>query len=148
MNNERTISNTSIKHKDNVFCLLYQDKATSIELIVRVININDNSTSDILTKCSTLHDYMIFVNKVRIKKNHYKDIRLAVTEAVDECIAENILSDFFIEHRMDSFQEIQNYAFYTSLNPNFFSILKNKRKNPKILRFLDFSAIIILFDPN
>lgn len=77
MNNERTISNTSIKHKDNVFCLLYQDKATSIELIVRVININDNSKSDILTKCLTLHDYMIFVYKVRIKKNHYKDIRLA-----------------------------------------------------------------------
>lgn len=50
--------------------------------------------------------------------------------------------------KMDSFQKIQNHAFYTSLNPNFFSILKNRRKNPKILRFLDFSALIILFDPN
>lgn len=88
----------------------YKTDTPSIELIVRVININDNSKSDILTKCSTLHDYMIFVNKVRIKRDYYKDIRLAVTEAVDECIAENILSDFFIEHR-DEVIDVSIYEY-------------------------------------
>ena len=43
---------------------------------------------------------MTFVNKVNEKKySENKDIRTAVTEAVDECIASGILSDFFSEHR-------------------------------------------------
>ncbi len=43
---------------------------------------------------------MIFVNKVRVKTDVEKiDIRTAVTEAVDECIAENVLSEFFRNHR-------------------------------------------------
>ena len=43
---------------------------------------------------------MTFVNKVRVKTDVEKiDIRTAVTEAVDECIAENVLSEFFKNHR-------------------------------------------------
>ena len=53
-------------------------------------------SSEFLSKCETLKDYMTFVNKVRVKTDVEKiDIRTAVTEAVDECIAENVLSDFF-----------------------------------------------------
>ena len=87
-----------------------------LELKVRVININlgcgkesgdgnsddskDRKIPEILNKCHTLRDYMIFVNKVNEKKySENKDIRTAVTEAVDECIANGILSDFFSEHR-------------------------------------------------
>ena len=97
-----------------------------LELVVRVININtdnnagnksrtfnsninDNSasnsnmhtySSEFLSKCETLKDYMTFVNKVRVKTDVEKiDIRTAVTEAVDECIAENVLSEFFKNHR-------------------------------------------------
>ena len=87
-----------------------------LELKVRVININpdcgeeseDGSQADsksrkvpaILNKCHTLRDYMTFVNKVNEKKySENKDIRTAVTEAVDECIASGILSDFFSKHR-------------------------------------------------
>ena len=81
-----------------------------LELKVRVININpncgeesdDGTTADsksrkvpaILNKCHTLRDYMTFVNKVNEKKySENKNIRTAVTEAVDECIASGILSD-------------------------------------------------------
>ena len=43
---------------------------------------------------------MTFVNKVNEKKySENKHIRTAVTEAVDECIASGILSDFFSEYR-------------------------------------------------
>ena len=85
-----------------------------LELMVRVININtgaiinassDNTntftfSSEFLSKCETLKDYMTFVNKVRVKTDVEKiDIRTAVTEAVDECIAENVLSEFFRNHR-------------------------------------------------
>ena len=87
-----------------------------LELKVRVININpncgeesdDGSPDDsksrkvpaILNKCHTLRDYMTFVNKVNEKKySKNMDIRTAVTEAVDECIASGVLSGFFSEHR-------------------------------------------------
>ena len=87
-----------------------------LELKVRVININPDCCEDlddgnlpdskggripkILNKCHVLRDYMTFVNKVNEKKYlKNKDIRTAVTEAVDECIVNGILSDFFSEHR-------------------------------------------------
>ena len=107
---------------------MYEKKmdCPELELMVRVININtannagnksrtfnsninDNSannsnmhtySSEFLSKCETLKDYMTFVNKVRVKTDVEKiDIRTAVTEAVDECIAENVLSEFFRNHR-------------------------------------------------
>ena len=100
-----------------------------LELIVTVININpedesDNdggtaekvpiivgenkdafvknalANADILNRCKSLRDYMTFVNKVRNKTDVYEmDVKEAVTEAVDECIKEDVLSEFFIEHR-------------------------------------------------
>ena len=70
-------------------------------------NINAGNTinsrtysSEFLSKCETLKDYMTFVNKVRVKTDIEKiDIRTAVIEAVDECIAENVLSEFLKNHR-------------------------------------------------
>ena len=69
-----------------------------LELKVRVININEDV--HILNKCKTLRDYMTFVNKVRFKMGtEGDDVRVAVTEAMDECIEEDILVDFFEQHR-------------------------------------------------
>ena len=69
----------------------------------KVSSDNTNSftySSEFLSKCETLKDYMSFVNKVRVKTDVERlDIRTAVTEAVDECIAENVLSEFFRNHR-------------------------------------------------
>ena len=95
---------------------VYTMSEPELELKVRVININpdcgeesgdgnsddskDRKIPEILNKCHTLRDYMTFVNKVNEKKySENKDIRTAVTEAVDECIASGILSDFFSEYR-------------------------------------------------
>lgn len=78
-----------------------------IEIEVRVININGNA--DILKRCKTLHDYMTFVNKVRHKTDVDKlDIRTAVINAIDECIEEGILVDFFEEHR----EEVVEVSIY------------------------------------
>ena len=61
-----------------------------LELKVRVININEDV--HILNKCKTLRDYMTFVNKVRFKMGVEGDnVRIAVTEAMNECIDEDIL---------------------------------------------------------
>ena len=78
-----------------------------IEIEVRVININGDA--DILKRCKTLHNYMTFVNKVRHKTDVDKlDIRTAVIKAIDECIEEGILVDFFEEHR----EEVVEVSIY------------------------------------
>lgn len=78
-----------------------------LELKVRVININEDV--HILNKCKTLRDYMTFVNKVRFKMGvEGDDVRIAVTEAIDECIDEDILVDFFEQHR----EEVVEVSIY------------------------------------
>ena len=78
-----------------------------LELKVRVININKDV--HILNKCKTLRDYMTFVNKVRFKMGvEGDDVRLAVTEAMDECVKEDILVDFFEKHR----EEVVEVSIY------------------------------------
>ncbi len=78
-----------------------------VELKVDVININGDA--EILNKCKSLRDYMTFVEKVRNKTDVKKmDVKEAVTEAIDECIEENILVDFFQEHR----EEIVEVSIY------------------------------------
>ncbi len=105
--------------KDKADCGMSDDSVSQaytmsepeLELKVRVININPNCGEEsddsksrkvpaILNKCHTLRDYMTFVNKVNEKKySENKNIRTAVTEAVDECIASGVLSGFFSEYR-------------------------------------------------
>jgi len=78
-----------------------------LELRVRVININKDA--ELLEKCKTLRDYMTFVKKVRYKMGiEGEDVRFAVTEAMDECIEEDILADFFGQHR----EEVVEVSIY------------------------------------
>ena len=78
-----------------------------LELKVRVININKDA--DILSKCETLRGYMTFVNKTRCKTQvEKKDVKQAVLEAIDECMEENILVDFFEKHR----EEVVEVSIY------------------------------------
>ncbi len=80
---------------------LYEPDGESpeLELVVRQININPGGRRDILEKCESLAGYMAFVNKVRGKTGKGKSVESAVTEAVEECIREGILSDFFTRHK-------------------------------------------------
>ena len=92
-----TLAEMFEKHVDN----------PQIDLEVNVININGNA--EILNKCKSLRDYMTFVEKVRKKTDDEKmNVREAVIQAIDECIEENILVDFFKEHR----EEIVEVSIY------------------------------------
>ena len=78
-----------------------------LELKVQVININKDA--DILSKCEILRGYMTFVNKTRCKTQvERKDVKQAVLEAIDECMEENILVDFFKKHR----EEVVEVSIY------------------------------------
>ena len=52
---------------------------------------------------------MTFVEKTRYKTDvEDKDVKTAVTEAIDECVEENILVDFFEKHR----EEVVEVSIY------------------------------------
>ncbi len=96
----------------------------SLELIVQVLNINSGNNSKLLEKCKSLKDYMTFVNKVRHKKNvEKKDIETAVNEAIDECIQENVLSDFFRKNR----SEVVGVSIYEYDEEGHMEILKEEQ---------------------
>ena len=96
----------------------------SLELIVQVLNINSGNNSGLLEKCKSLKDYMTFVNKVRYKKNvEKKDIETAVNEAIDECIQENVLSDFFRKNR----SEVVGVSIYEYDEEGHMEVLKEEQ---------------------
>ena len=77
--------------------------APEIELVCHVYNINQGNNTELLAKCSTLREYMYFVDLVREyhKKNEFSNLEDAIHQAIEQCIRENVLKDFLIEHRAE-----------------------------------------------
>lgn len=71
----------------------------SLELNVRVINVNYDKGADILNKCQTLKEYSLFIHKVRTYHNQYDDLDASITQSINECIREGILVDFLKKNR-------------------------------------------------
>lgn len=61
-----------------------------LELKVKVININSDKAHSILTKCSVLREYSLFIDTVR----KYSNEKGSVKKAVNECIKKGILADY------------------------------------------------------
>lgn len=97
---------------------------TSIELEVTTLNVNKGHNPQLMKACETLKGYSIFVAKVRQYKQEAIDeynsshttplnllvdsssvmkelIANVITKAIDECIQEDILKDFFSEYRKE-----------------------------------------------
>lgn len=72
-----------------------------LELVCQVYNINKGNNKELLKKCPTLRDYMYFVDLVREyhAKNDFSDLEVAIEQAINHCIRENVLKDFLIQHR-------------------------------------------------
>lgn len=83
----------------DLFCR--EEKNPELELKVTVININLGYNRELLEKCESLRGYMIFVEKIRSKKDSGIRLEEAVRQAVDECVFEGILAEFFGEHRKE-----------------------------------------------
>ncbi len=85
------------------------EDSPDLELIVTVININEGHNLKLMAACETLRNYSIFVGLVRkyikeINQNaEDKDeaVRLAIERAIEECILQNILKEFFSVHRQE-----------------------------------------------
>ncbi|SFD00163.1 hypothetical protein [Butyrivibrio sp. YAB3001] len=88
----------------------------SMELVVTVLNVNEGRNKQLMESCETLRGYSIFVSKVRKYTHeqiiiHGKDeyqkhkkalIEKAVTKAIDECISENVLKEFFTANKQEA----------------------------------------------
>ena len=96
----------------------------SVELVVTCLNVNEGHNKDLMKACQALNGYSIFVSKVRkytkeaienYNSSHSTPLALladkskiikalvksSVARAIDECIDEDILSDFFRENRKE-----------------------------------------------
>ena len=78
----------------------HEEDNPKLELIVTQININPGYNDELMEKCSALRDYMIYVDKVRTYQKT-QTLEDAVNLAVDECIKEDVLSDFFKRNRAE-----------------------------------------------
>ena len=79
-----------------------------LELKVTVININPGYNRELPEKCESLSGYTTFVEKARNKRGFGMKAEEAVRQAVDECISEGVLAEFFKENR----EEIVEMGIY------------------------------------
>lgn len=77
---------------------LARNDALSLELIVKVYNINHGHNGPILTRCKTLEGYSAFIAKVREYEQKLKVRDDAMRLAVKDCIEHNILKEFLETH--------------------------------------------------
>ena len=75
----------------------------NLELIVTQLNINPSYNDELVKGCPSLYQYMCYVEKVRTY-NKTMPIEEAVAVAVDECIKEDILADFFRRNKAEAIQ--------------------------------------------
>ena len=80
-----------------------REEDVNLELIVIQLNINPGYNEELKAGCPSLYQYMCYVEKVRTYKEEMP-IESAVTIAVDECIAEDILADFFRKNKAEAIQ--------------------------------------------
>lgn len=64
-----------------------------------------------MEKCKRLEEYSIFIDKIRkYAKNYPERLDLAITKAIEDCIAEDVLKDFLIERKSEVLEMIL-YSF-------------------------------------
>ena len=77
-----------------------KEEHPSLELIVVQININPGYNDELLKSCPSLYGYMQFVEKIR-ENQKTMPLTEAVTQAVNDCIKENILADFLKKNKAE-----------------------------------------------
>ena len=86
-----------LKLSDSFILEKFKNTEISLEIIVKVININSEKASNLLSKCNILNDYEYFVEKVRLKKKENPDLKLEdiILLVIDECKQENRFTSYF-----------------------------------------------------
>ena len=69
-----------------------------LELIVQVYNINYGHNIEILKKCKTLDNYIIFVDKLQEYQKNGVSLVNSINPVINYCIENNILKNYLKEH--------------------------------------------------
>ncbi|MBR1931240.1 MAG: hypothetical protein IJ833_07185 [Lachnospiraceae bacterium] len=80
-----------------------RDEEPALDLKVLQLNINPGYNEELMKNCPTLYQYTVYVEKVR-KYAQEMSISQSVALAIDTCISEGILADFFQNNREKVFQ--------------------------------------------
>ncbi len=77
-----------------------KDGTQSLELVVRMLNINAGHNEELMHSCKTLREYAEYVRRIReyAKEN---TVEAAVEQAITECISEDILREFLSNSRAE-----------------------------------------------
>lgn len=78
-----------------------KEQESSVELKVRMININFGQNKELMEKCRKLYEYSYFIDQIRKRTNQGMKLKDAVDKAVNHCIEQGILSDILEGHRME-----------------------------------------------
>ena len=76
-------------------------KPVNLELVAIQLNINPGYNEKLKKDCPTLMGYVTYWEKIRKNKESGMPFEEAVKSAVDECIEEGILSDFFRRNKAE-----------------------------------------------
>lgn len=90
-----------------------------------VLNINKGHNVALMEKCRELHDYSTFVALVREKQKSGLPLVLAVNDAMEECIKNDVLADFLRKNRA----EVLKVSIYEYDEERNYQLLQKQYRN-------------------
>ena len=72
----------------------FDDDDSMLELKVKIYNVNEGKSEELLKRCKYLNNYCVFINRVRNNLATGKSIREAIVEAVRYCKSQNMMKEY------------------------------------------------------
>lgn len=72
------------------------------EWTATILNINYGHNEKLLSACKPLREYAIFISTIQAYKQNFADKNTAIENAIDDCVAKNILRDFLLERKAEA----------------------------------------------
>jgi hypothetical protein len=87
-----------------------------LDLVCTVYNINPGCNDEMQKNSKVLLGYTTFVEKVRTYERKMDSLEKAINQAIDECIRENILAEFFTKRRAEVLEmAVHDFTFERQL---------------------------------
>ncbi len=96
-NGEKEIPDEQILRLSDSYEVKREEK--SLEVTVKMINVNYGRSNELMKKCSRLEEYSIFIHQVRVNIKKGMKLNKAIDEAVFYCIEKGVLVDYLKKHR-------------------------------------------------
>ena len=88
----------------------HQMAEPEIELVCKAYNINPQNNQELKSKSTVLNGYTYFVEKVRDYQKKKMSLREAIDAAIEDCIQNHILEDFF-RNRKDEVRKVTHLDY-------------------------------------